>query len=529
MENYTPSPYPPFMYGPDEEEHDQSQNRYEAQWLLNPAAQNTIGGYDSFHNVSGGQPPIHEGFIPAADDHDSYQIAPSRNVVYHGQESLIHGRFEGEASHDSSMEDSEQEDFQALDEQFGFHNIREDDETIDPDYEYPERVPSPDDLSDSDILTDSRPRRYGAGRTGRGRGRGRGVDPARGQSQGRGRGRGRGRPPGRASTARSRGHEGARRGRGRGKRRKKEPDPGLEFKDYHARATAAFIENRYEEALEYAQKAADANSQVFALHNLVAKIWDAMGNKLRSVMALTVGAYSKRDKNLWWYIADQYEEIDNLSEELRNQRRTLCMYRILEIDPDDCDARSELVRINLEMNRFGGAMMQCRQILRRRPKDTEVLRQLAYICSIAGPRQLGVEKSATVFEECFNSFRDTEEPGHTVLDWSLLNIYLELLQRLGWYRQGLSKLNYFSRWLLGRSEEAFWDDIGDDREWDIDDEPRRGAVGAFVPGRFPMDRYGLGLPLELRAKLGVFRLHHGELQNLHEAMVWSPEQLHAKH
>jgi general transcription factor 3C polypeptide 3 (transcription factor C subunit 4) len=62
---------------------------------------------------------------------------------------------------------------------------------------------------------------------------------------------------------------------------------------------------------------------------------------------------------------------------------------------------------------------------------------------------------------------------------------------------------------LGRSAEVFWDNHDDDREWDLDDEPRRTQVKEYSPGRYPLETYGEGLPIELREKIGLIRLGMG--------------------
>ena len=62
----------------------------------------------------------------------------------------------------------------------------------------------------------------------------------------------------------------------------------------------------------------------------------------------------------------------------------------------------------------------------------------------------------------------------------------------------------------------------DDREWDGYDSPRRIKTNGFIPDQWPRDSYGLGLPLELRIKLGLFRLKMG-YEHKDEALVSSLE------
>lgn len=64
-----------------------------------------------------------------------------------------------------------------------------------------------------------------------------------------------------------------------------------------------------------------------------------------------------------------------------------------------------------------------------------------------------------------------------------------------------------------------WEGIfDDDREWDADHFPRRIKTTGFDPDRYPLDSYGQGLPMELRIKLGVFRLKLGD-RYFDEALV----------
>ena len=78
------------------------------------------------------------------------------------------------------------------------------------------------------------------------------------------------------------------------------------------------------------------------------------------------------------------------------------------------------------------------------------------------------------------------------------------------------ELKLLSRWIMGRHEESWWDKVvDDDREWDADDA-RRMQIEEYVASHFDSQLYGEGLPLELRVKLGLYRLRLG---NFDEAMV----------
>jgi hypothetical protein len=98
-----------------------------------------------------------------------------------------------------------------------------------------------------------------------------------------------------------------------------------------------------------------------------------------------------------------------------------------------------------------------------------------------------------------------------------LNILLGLLPKTGDPIQAIRLIHTTSRWLRGRSEETFWDDCGDSREWDENDL-RRIKVKEYDAGKWDSSsRYSL--PMEIRVRLGIQYLM---ASNLDEAMVPSP-------
>lgn len=94
-----------------------------------------------------------------------------------------------------------------------------------------------------------------------------------------------------------------------------------------------------------------------------------------------------------------------------------------------------------------------------------------------------------------------------------LNILLGLLPKTSDPLHAIQVIQTTSRWLRGRSDETFWDDYNDSREWDEDDS-RRGLVKDYDPGRWNSSRYSL--PIEIRVRLGI---QHLSAKNLPEAMV----------
>ena len=123
-------------------------------------------------------------------------------------------------------------------------------------------------------------------------------------------------------------------------------------------------------------------------------------------------------------------------------------------------------------------------------------------------------------------FRKEEPDQAYTITWSDVNIIVELYGFQDRFDEGILQLKSLARWLLGRGQEKYWEAFDkDDREWDSGDAPRRIEVPDFVPGRYDSDSYGEGLPLDLRIKLGIFRLK-GTRQDLEEAIVRRGDVLH---
>lgn len=159
------------------------------------------------------------------------------------------------------------------------------------------------------------------------------------------------------------------------------------------------------------------------------------------------------------------------------------------------------------------ARNEARRCLQADPGDVEAMKSLAEIsASLNEP-----EQATPYFKSLIDSCMKKGDPDGTQLTWETVNWYIDTLLEAKQYRDALQGLTTVSRWLLGRADETYWDELDDDREWDIDDEPRRVAIPAFQKNRVTSERYGEGLPIELRVKLGLIRVSLGK-QYLDEAV-----------
>lgn len=333
-----------------------------------------------------------------------------------------------------------------------------------------------------------------------------------------------GRRPGRPRTAHLRdGPHPSKRGRrekrlnlGRGgKGIKKGPrkplEPNLEFKALQSQATLAFIDRRFEEAEQLALRAIHFNPEVFAAHSLLFEIHMARGDREDAVTALFNGAHTRpRDVQVWLRVARMILEREEGDRNSSMHDAIYCLSRVIAVQQENVNARYQRASLNRELGLYGRAAHEYEQLLKYLPRDATVLRDLTKTYIEMGE----IDRALKSLNESIAYHQSNEPTKALSFGWSDVNIYVELFAYQDQYDLGIKKLKSLSRWLLGRRDDDLWESFeDDDREWDADDHPRRDEVSGFVTGRFPAYTYGDGLPLELRVKLGVYRLrkgHHNE-------------------
>ena len=311
------------------------------------------------------------------------------------------------------------------------------------------------------------------------------------------RGRGRGRRGRRGDLGR------ANRGGKRGLRKPLEPTP--EFKALHSQATLAFINRNYDEAEHLTLGALLINPEIYSAHNLLSEIHAARGDMDKALSAAWTGAHTRpRDKEVWSRLAQQFLELDGHDRTTVLRLAIYCYSRILYVDSSNVEARYQRAALRRELGSEKTAAQEYEYLIRQLPHDTTVLRHLAEIyIELNEP-----DRALRHYQDSLSHFQSKEPVEVTSFTWSDVNIVAELYGFQQHYDEGISELKSLSRWLLGRGADACWEAFSqDDREWDVEDQPRRVEVLGFVAGEYDQKSYGDGLPLELRIKLGLFRLN----------------------
>ncbi|KAH3558233.1 hypothetical protein KXV84_002514 [Aspergillus fumigatus] len=320
------------------------------------------------------------------------------------------------------------------------------------------------------------------------------------------------------------GRWGARGGKGIKRGPRKPLEPSAEFKMLHSDATSAFIDGDYETAIDLVKRAIHINPEMFAAHSLLSEIFLAQGQKDKALTALFSGAHTRpRDASVWFKVAQMILDRAGDDRPAALNDVIYCLSRVIDIEPKNYNARFQRAAVYRELGHNGRAVTEYERILKEVPHHPRALRNLAEAYIDLNEVTKAVDQW-TESVEYYKSFEPEDAPDFS---WSDANIYAELFSYLGRYEEGLKALKSVSRWLLGRRDDTMWENFNeDDREWDANDSPRRIKVDGYIPGCWPRDSYGLGLPLELRIKLGLFRLRMGydhKNEALHHFSWLNPE------
>jgi general transcription factor 3C polypeptide 3 (transcription factor C subunit 4) len=477
-------PPPTILAGPDFE---QSQAPFTGESYQEPLG-NTF--------LTGGR-VVHEGFIPAPGREDVDALFPDLVEPFGNEpDSADEGdsEFERRLAETANRDDSEKDKDYSTEEEV----------EVDPD----EILIEEEFVDEEDEPVPKRGKLKTRGTRGGAR-RGRPSVRGRGTFQGRG-------DPGGNTTQRKR--KPGKRGRPKGKfGPRPAADPGPQFKELQRLANDAYAREDYQEAATYALQAIALNPEIYTAHSLLSTIYSTMGRDDQSVQALIVGANTKRDAETWWQALDRIDQINEVEypQFTKKYKQTLklgCLNSLIELDGNDYEARSRKLDLDADRGpgRITACVRQCLKLLALRPHQYDILHRMATLgTTTPKARKLHLARIIRSFDETIDYFLAHEKPPTTPSDidryWSLLNVYLDLLDHACEWDRALLRLRTLSRWVQGRQRETYWDNYDDDREFDVEDVPRRTIVPEFVR-KSSKANYGKAFPMEMRVKLGIYRL-----------------------
>ncbi|KAK4174769.1 hypothetical protein QBC36DRAFT_302534 [Triangularia setosa] len=313
----------------------------------------------------------------------------------------------------------------------------------------------------------------------------------------------------------------------KGPRQAVKPSPDILFRLNLAQQ--ALHRGDYQTTMTMLSEIIRINSEVIHAWVLLSSVHEALENRSQAVMCrITAAHLAPRDVPQWIataeYCLEGVEEMED--DEEGNQppekvealkRAYACYSQALEVDRTHIQARIARADVIMMMgNQQSRALGEYQKALGYRPYNIRTVRNIADVALDVKDLKKGAGIARAAYRKVIDHLMEkgTFEAEEGRFEWSDLRIYLEFFGTLELWREGLKELKEIARWLLGRRGEGYWGEFddgergGDDREWDLGEERRMGVEG-FVPGKFPRESYGLGMPTDLRAKMFVYRCKLG--------------------
>ena len=278
-------------------------------------------------------------------------------------------------------------------------------------------------------------------------------------------------------------------------------------------ANSHWMAGDFDRAVEVASDVIRINAETYQAWLLLATIWDDEGKLAKAANALFYAAHL-RPKHLeaWMTAANYCLERTGKAKESFYPTASQCLSFALRQIPNSYEPRIKKARLNFIRGKYQVAVSDFNKALKLRPHDREVLRELADACFEYGITTDGIAQ----YQKTIAHLRSVPDETGAQFSWEDTVLYISLLEYDDQWEEAIKEIKSISRWLLGREDETFWDNVVDnDCEWDVDDS-RRKDIPEFSPVNHPLSTYGANLIMELRVRLGINRLNIGHFE---EAMV----------
>jgi general transcription factor 3C polypeptide 3 (transcription factor C subunit 4) len=234
----------------------------------------------------------------------------------------------------------------------------------------------------------------------------------------------------------------------------------------------------------------------------LAMIHDELGEPLKALQVYLVAAHlTKKDADLWKRLGDMFKSFQN------NEQAIYCWSKAIRLNPQDTDSLWERSLVYKEIGYFGKAINGLKEILKVLPNDVLTVSELSEIY-----RQIGKGQDALdIFESMMNSlFHEDFQPiTHTLDGCELVGQYsMGVLTNPNIFNVGYEEVNilvnlYISisaydkaaeaiiAWVEKLKQICFTDPMSVDSDFDLQND----------------------IPIELRVKLGICRLHQGAISS----------------
>lgn len=310
-------------------------------------------------------------------------------------------------------------------------------------------------------------------------------------------------------------------GRPTKRKKRRAAEPTAEVKMLLARASLALTSDDPDSALEILSEVVRLNAETHEAWATMATVYDRQGREADALMAMCFAAHLRPRDFHGWITCAQYA-LNSADEDRAHNVEVaqLCYSAAIRANPLSLKARIGKANCALEAGRSSVAAAEYVKVLKRRPYNMAVLRNMAEAAFDTRSARKYIEKTKEFYELAINHVRTGGQHLRGRFEWPDVTIFVEMCAFLERYSDAALALRSLSRMLLGRQDETFWDGyVDDDREWDHE-EDRKTEVPEYAPGKYPAELYGYRLPRELRARLAIYRLKLGQEEEATRHLQW---------
>ncbi|KAK1595184.1 uncharacterized protein LY79DRAFT_511253, partial [Colletotrichum navitas] len=307
------------------------------------------------------------------------------------------------------------------------------------------------------------------------------------------------------------------RGGVRGPRKAAEPRGDIKLR--LAGVNQAFMSGDYARAQNLVFEIIRINAETHQAWTVLASIFREEGLNDKALMAMVIAAHLRpKDFAAWMNCASFAMNLAEAGQEGALKTALMCYSSAIKAQPANLDARLGRAEASHRQGFFSQAITEFSHVIERRPLDIDVVRRLAEACADSGGMD-DVQKAVSAYKTYFAHARAADRAAERELSWHDVSIYVELFACAGDFTTAITELKSLSRWLLGRQDDHKWNDCVDDREWDRDDT-RRAHLLSTETSTYNPYAYGLGLPLEFRARLALYRLKIRDEEESNRHLQW---------
>ncbi|ODQ65103.1 TPR-like protein, partial [Nadsonia fulvescens var. elongata DSM 6958] len=295
----------------------------------------------------------------------------------------------------------------------------------------------------------------------------------------------------------------------RGRVSRADQEPSTEVQALLGMANESYLSGAFEDAVRLLEEIIRIDSHVYKAFKLLATIYIDKSDKIKALTALSTAALIKPKSKEDW------DECYQLGYDLGNyQDAIVYCSRSLAVNSSDVSVLYRRAMLYKMEDNLSRAAEDFCKILKLQPYNTTVIMELAIIYVSQNRLSQASKLYEDLLQDADNASSSQDSSGSYIVNeggadqtpvfgWSELNILAEIYVKQRAWAKIVKTIKYVSRWIHGRADEKWWDDLSNDAEFD----ERKENLEKFTRSAKKNSPLLYQLPVDLRVKLGFARLH----------------------